>query len=203
VTARPRRLQLTIALLALAVVLFFARDAWLRALGRALVYDEGPAKADVAVVLGGDYWGNRLVRAAELVKQGYVPRVLVSGPPGFYGLNESDVAIRYGVQRGYPAEWFIAVPHNAMSTREEAVVLLDEFRKRGIRSFLLVTSTFHTARARRIFLKTESEMGGGPQFRTVASADQMYTADTWWRFREGRKAAFMEWTKTVTNVFGI
>ena len=68
--------------------------------------DEGAAHADIAVVLAGDYYGNRVLRAAELVKQGYVPNVLVSGPHMLYGFYECDLEIPFAVQRGYPESWF-------------------------------------------------------------------------------------------------
>ena len=142
----------SLLLLFLVVVAFLARNAWLPAVGSALVHDEGAAKADIAVVLAGDYWGHRLTKGAELVRQGYVPRVLVSGPPGFYGYNEADAAIHFATGKGYPAEWFIPLRHTGLSTREEADAVLDELRQRNIGSFLLVTSNYHTARARRIYL---------------------------------------------------
>src|ERR1019366_8520424 len=59
--------------------MYLARDVWLGALGSALVHDEGAGKAEIAVVLAGDSWGYRLTKAAELVRQGCVPLVLVSG----------------------------------------------------------------------------------------------------------------------------
>lgn len=200
---RSSRLKVTLAFLALFLVLFLTRGVWLSALGAALVHDEGPGKADVALVLAGDYWGYRLQHAADLVKQGYVPHILVSGPPGFYGTNESDAAIHWALLQGYPAEWFIAVPHTATSTLAEANVMLTYMRQHQIHSFLLVTSNYHTARARRIFLKAEHDSGGGPDMRVVAAPDKYFTPDGWWQSREGRKTAFMEWTKTVTRVFGI
>ena len=200
---RSSRLKVTLALLALLLVLFLTRGLWLSAMGAALVHDEGPGKADVALVLAGDYWGYRLHHAADLVKQGYVPRILVSGPPGFYGTNESDAAIHFALQQGYPAEWFVGVPHQATSTLAEANVMLEYMRQHGIHSFLLVTSNYHTARARRIFLQAEHDSGGGPDMRVVAAPDKYFTPDSWWQSREGRKTAFMEWTKTITRVFGI
>jgi uncharacterized SAM-binding protein YcdF (DUF218 family) len=192
-----------LVLLFLALAVFLARDVWLAALGRVLVHDDGPGKAEIAVVLAGDYWGHRLFKGAELVRQGYVPLVLVSGPPGFYGVNEADAAIRFAVGKGYPAQWFIPLHHTALSTREEAVVVLDALKQRNIRSFLLVTSNYHTARARRIYLSAERERGGGPDLRVVASGDQFFTATNWWHNREGRKTVLLEWTKTVTSAFGI
>jgi len=189
--------------LLLTVVAFLARNVWLGALGTVLVHDDGAGKAEIAVVLAGDYWGHRLFKAAELVRQGYVPLVLVSGPPGFYGVNEADAAIQFAVGKGFPAEWFIPLRHTALSTRDEAVVVLDALKQRNIHSFLLVTSNYHTARARRIYLSAEHERGGGPDLRVVASGDQFFSAGNWWHNREGRKTAFMEWTKTLTSVFGI
>jgi uncharacterized SAM-binding protein YcdF (DUF218 family) len=192
-----------LGLLLFGAVVYLSRDLWLSAFGKALVHDDGAAKADIAVVLAGDYWGHRLTKAAELVRQGYVPQVLVSGPPGFYGVNEADAAIQYAIGKGYPAGWFIPLRHTALSTREEAVVVLDALKQRNIQSFLLVTSNYHTARARRIYLKAEHLRGGGPDMRVVASGDQFFTAGDWWRNREGQKTVFMEWTKTLTSVFGI
>jgi uncharacterized SAM-binding protein YcdF (DUF218 family) len=192
-----------LVLLFFAAVLVLARDVWLGALGRILVHDDGAGKADIAVVLAGDYWGHRLFKGAELVKQGYVPLVLVSGPPGFYGVNEADAAIQFAAGNGYPADWFIPLRHTALSTREEAVVVLDALKQRNIHSFLLVTSNYHTARARRIYLSAEHERGGGPDLRVVASGDRFFSAGNWWHNREGRKTVFMEWTKTLTSVFGI
>ena len=200
---RLSRFKILVALLLLLALVYLSHPLWLSALGSALVFDEGPAKAETVVVLAGDYWGHRIEKAADLVRAGYAPSVLVSGPPGFYGVNESEAAIQFAVRKGYPATWFIAVPHSATSTRDEAAVMLAELRRRNIHSFLLVTSNFHTARARRIFLETERAMGGGPGMRVVACPDQFYTADSWWRRREGRKIALMEWTKTITRVFGI
>ena len=196
-------LKLALSLLALLLVLFLARNVWLSALGSALVHDDGPAQADIALVLAGDSFGHRLSRGAEMVKQGYVPRVLVSGPAGFYGANEADAAIGWAVRKGYPAEWFVAVPHTATSTRTEAGVMLSEMRRRNIHSFLLVTSNFHTGRARRIYLRAEREMGGGPSFRVVASSDEYFSPDSWWHSRDGRKTALLEWIKTVTSLLGI
>jgi uncharacterized SAM-binding protein YcdF (DUF218 family) len=154
-------------------------------------------------VLAGDYMGHRIERAAGLIREGYVPAALISGPPGFYGLHESEYAIAYAVRQGFPPQWFIALPHSALSTEEEAPVVLAELRRRHVRSFLLVTSDFHSARARRTFLAAERAMGGGPAMRTVAVRGEFFSPDSWWRNREGQKTAFFEWSKTVASALGI
>lgn len=187
---------------ALVVLLFLARSWWLAGLGYALVHDEGPGKADIAVVLAGDSYGHRIVKAGELVRAGYVPAVLVDGPAGAYGLHESDLAIPFAVRQGFPAEWFIAFPNSTSSTSEEAAAVLGELRRRNVKSFLLVTSDYHSARARRIFLAAERASGGGPKMRTVAAPDEFFHPDRWWRTRDGQKVAFFEWSKTVATVLG-
>ena len=70
-------------------------------------------------------------------------------------------------------------------------------------SFLLVTSDYHTARARRLYLSAEHASGGGPGMRTVAAPDEFFKPNSWWRTRQGQKVAFMEWSKTVATVFGL
>jgi uncharacterized SAM-binding protein YcdF (DUF218 family) len=186
----------------LLLVLFLTRTLWLSAMGRALIRDEGPAKADIAVVLGGDSYGHRIFKAGELVRAGYVPMVLVSGPPGFYGGYESDLAIPFAVRQGFPAEWFVPFPHTGLSTKTESAAILRELRRRKVKRFLLVTSDYHSARARRIYLAEERAQGGGPDLRVVACPDEFFRPGSWWRTREGQKIAFMEWSKTVATVFG-
>jgi uncharacterized SAM-binding protein YcdF (DUF218 family) len=196
-------LKLVLVLGAICALAYFLRGLWLPALGYGLIHNDGPAKADYAVVLGGDSWGHRIVRGGELVRQGYVPAVLVSGPPGFYGVNEADLAIQFAVAKGYPKEWFIPVRHEGLSTRDEADIFFRELQRRGAHSFLLVTSDHHTARARRVFLSVARQHLGAPGFRTVAADDQFFRPGDWWHSREAEKTVFMEWTKSLANAVGM
>jgi uncharacterized SAM-binding protein YcdF (DUF218 family) len=185
-----------------ALLLAASYSLWLPLVGRALVHDDGPAQADLVVTLGGDYWGHRIEAAASLVRRGYVPAVLVSGPPGFYGVHECDLAIPFAVAKGFPAQWFQGFPNEALSTKDEARLVLTELRRRGVRRALIVTNDFHSARARRIFLAEEKAQGGGPELRIVATPDEFFRADTWWRGRESQKTTFFEWCKTVATALG-
>ena len=202
---RPRSkrkiLLLTLAVLLAAGVL--ARSWWLSALGFALVRDDGPAKADLVVVLSGDYYGHRILKAAELVRQGYAPAALVSGAPGFFGLHEADLAIPFAVRQGYPREYFIPLPNEGLTTREEAGFVLTELQRRNVRSFLLVTSVYHTARAARVYGAALRAAGGGPVMRVTAAPDEFFRPDAWWRTREARKVFFLEWCKTIASAIGV
>jgi uncharacterized SAM-binding protein YcdF (DUF218 family) len=198
---RPR-LKFWLPFLLILTIVATGPFFWLPWLGGALVRDDGPAKADFAVVLAGDWKGQRVLRASELARQGYVRGVMVSGP-SMYGIHECDVAIQYAVRQGYPAEWFAALPNDALSTRQEARVVLEELKRRGAGSFLLVTSDYHTARAGRIFRSAMRQIGGGPEMRLVAAPDRFFRPDNWWKSREGLKTVFMEWSKTVATAFGV
>lgn len=192
-----------VALAVMAVILYLSAGMWLPAVGRLLVWDDGAALADIAVVLAGDFTGGRLRGAADLVRSGLVPVVLVSGPGDLYGVNEADAAIRMVISQGYPAAWFVPIHHSSTSTRQEGRVLLDELARRQIHRVNVVTSNFHTRRARRIFLALEQERGGGPEIRMVAVPHPDYDPAAWWHSREGRKIAFFEWTKSITALVGI
>jgi uncharacterized SAM-binding protein YcdF (DUF218 family) len=207
VARRPSVFLKSIVCIVIGLALAAATHSWwLAALGRLLVRDEGPARADIAVVLAGDYYGNRVVRAAELVKQGYVPNVLVSGPHVVYGFYECDLEIPFAVKRGYPESWFIRAPNEALNTREEAAAILADLRRRGVHRFLLVTSDYHTARAARIYraaLQRPRAAAPDLNMRVVAAPDRYFRADGWWRNREGRKIFLVEWLKTVANGLGM
>jgi uncharacterized SAM-binding protein YcdF (DUF218 family) len=188
--------------LAVAAVLFLAHSLWLPWAAYPLVRDEGPEKADVAVVLGGDLNGLRLIRAAGLVRDGYVPYVLVSGP-AIFDEHESDLDISYAVRRGFPREWFVSMPHSGLSTKEESRIILTELRRRNVHRFLLVTSNYHTGRAARIFRAAERAYGGGLEMRVVAAPDPYFRPESWWRQREARKMLLMEWMKNFAGALGM
>ncbi len=198
----PFLLKFVLALAAILIVAYFARSLWLPAAGYALIHSDAPAKAEIAVVLAGDGMGHRIEKAAQLVKAGYVPQALISGPPGIYGVNESDLAVQFIEREGFPAQWFIPFPDHAHSTKEEAGYVLRELQRRNIHSFLLVTSDFHSGRARRIFLAAEHAIGYAPEFRTVTAPDEFFRAESWWRNREAQKTVFIEWWKTLANALG-
>src|SRR5262249_56412383 len=107
------------------------------AVGSFLVNAGPPQKADVALVLAGDFSGNRILKAGDLVRQGYVPRALISGPSGTYGYHECDLAIPFAVRSGYPAEYFGHLESNARSTAEEAQVAIPVIRRSGAHRVLL------------------------------------------------------------------
>lgn len=186
---------LAVGALAAAGVVF--HNAALAAVGGYLVREQAPEKADIAIVLGGDYSGRRILKAAELVREGYVPQALVSGPGGAYGSHECDLAIPFAVKAGFPESYFRHMEHDGHSTRDEAQAAAPTLRRLHVRTALLVTSDFHTRRAGDVFRDVTPDIS----YIVVGAPDQFFSARGWWRDREGRKIALLEWTKTVANWF--
>jgi len=169
------------------------------ALGAYLVRSESPASADMIVVLAGDFSGNRILKAGELVKQGYAPKALISGTSGEYGLHETDLAIPFAVRHGYPESYFAAFPNDGRSTREEASDILADLNQRHARRIDIVTSDYHTRRAYNIY----RALAPGLEIHMVAAPDLNFSPDGWWKNREGRKTFLLEWMKTVSSWFGM
>jgi len=185
-------------LLLIIAVLYFTRTSWLEAMGHFLVDTQTPEHADMIVVLGGDWYGNRILKAAELAKEGFAPHVLVSGGGYLYGRYEGDLAVPFAVSHGYDEKFFIKFLYPASSTREEAKAVIPELRRRGVKKYILVTTEFHTRRAGNLF----REIGPDLELIVVASPDTLHW-NNWWTDREGRKTFLMEWTKTLTSKVGM
>jgi uncharacterized SAM-binding protein YcdF (DUF218 family) len=195
---RSRKVPFVIVAI-LVVALLLTKTLWLGALGAFLIHADQPMQADYAVVLAGDHSGNRILEAAELVRRGMVRKALVDGPMGFYGFNESDLAVNFAIKKGYPEDYFVKLPMEASSTRQEARLVMAELRSRGAHSFLLVTSDYHTRRAGGLF----RQISDGLEMRVIAAPDEHFHWDSWWRDREAQKTVYMEWSKTVASWFGI
>jgi len=164
------------------------------------VEDDGPQKADCAVVLGGDGFGTRITKAAQLAQAGYVPYILVDGTPSLIG-HESDMTITYAEQQGYPAYLFrpIWLPPGVNSTQAEAKYVGNLLKQSGVKKILLITSNYHTRRAAHDFREAN------PWLRViaVAASDPDFSPNGWWKNRGGQKTFLLEWTKTVATWVGL
>ena len=177
-----------------AIVSYIFHVPVLTAVGSYLVLDEPPVKADAVVVLGGDEFGMRTVKAAELVQAGYAPYALLSGPQLLL-THESELMLAFALKQGYPASLFQQFQHDANSTREEETALAPELQRRGVHRILLVTSNYHPRRATYLFHRIAPWLA----MQTVDAPDAYFTPSTWWKTRRGRKTFALEWIKTVAT----
>lgn len=181
------------------VVLWLLREPIYTLAGSALVEDDGAAKADAIVVLGGDGYGSRIIRGAELAQSGYAKRVLVSGPVNLLG-HDSDQTIVYASRKGFRASMFEAfpLPQTASSTRSESQYIGHRLQQQGVKSIDLVTSNYHTRRAAWLWRKENPEL----HVYVVPAPDPNFTPEAWWMNREGQKTFLLEWLKTLSAHLG-
>ncbi len=116
-----------------------------------------------------------------------------------YGRGESTLAIDFAVQHGYPPDLFLKTDWKVDSTREEATAAIGLMRSRGARSAIVVTSIWHTARARRVYRRRAPDL----KFYVVGTEDVAWNEGEWWATRRGRKSMFLEVLKTIADYLGI
>jgi uncharacterized SAM-binding protein YcdF (DUF218 family) len=170
-------------------------QATLTFLGSFLVDSQPPQRADLILVLGGDFWGPRVLTGAELARLGYAPTALISGPP-YQGRPEGELAVEFLVQKGYPRELFQVFGHHADSTIGEANALRGELARLHVKRVLLVTSAYHSRRATIVL----TLFCPGVRFISVPAPDPHYQIDRWWDDDSSRKLFLSEWNKILGSV---
>jgi len=192
-----------VALLTLCVVVLAAwasRNAWLGWFGGFLDTGRPPVKADVILVLAGGTTGERVLKAGNLVRDGYAPVAILDSPSGLlYDASECFLARDFAVKRGHAPESFACLDMKARSTAEEAVAIAVELRRRAVKRCLVVSSRSHLRRAERILRRKMPDI----ELHFTGAESPLYNLERWYETREGRKAIFMEWAKNVTEPFGI
>ena len=175
------------------------REPLLERAGTYLDVGQPPQKADAFLVLAGGGSGERILKAGELVRQGYAPVAYVSGPKTFYDMPECVGSIPYAELHGYAADAFRCIEHTELSTASEATACCAALRRAGVRKFLLVTTAFHTRRARVMYRKFCPQL----EFVTVSAESPRFVNRYWFRVREGRKTILEEYLKLLSTPFGL
>ena len=179
----------------LVAILAFERQSVLSGIGSFLVRSDPPEHADLILVLGGDFWGPRVLKAAELGAQGFAPVVLLSSPP-YHGRPEGELTIPFLAERGFSPAMFQVFAHHAASTVEEAVALRGELARRKVKRVILVTSGYHSRRSYIVFRL----FCPGIHFVSVPAADPHYLPEIWWKDPSSRDLFFSELTKMLGSV---
>jgi uncharacterized SAM-binding protein YcdF (DUF218 family) len=179
-----------IVILAVLATLYLMREPLLRAAGGFWVVEDSPEKSDAIILLGDDnYQADRATRVAELYRQGWAPRVIASGRFLRPYASVAELMQHDLTDRGVPAGAIHRLPSFAGNTREEAVVLRRLAERQHWRRVLVVTSNFHTRRARHIFVRV---FRNSADVRIIAARDSGYDPADWWRSRLGMKIFFWE-----------
>lgn len=191
-TRRRRRIRLALATAALAAaVAWIARAPLLAALGGAVVAEDEPMHADVAVASLADARVTAF-EAARLWRDGWVRRVVVFT----WWDSKLDRTLReLGVPVLTPGEASVAilerlgVPADAIEVRDDPVngtgaeitALAALARERGLRGVVYVTARSHSARARWMLGRA---LDPGTALAVRTPREDAFDPGNWWRTRD-------------------
>ena len=179
-----------VCLLALVWALYVLRHPVLRLAGHWMAKGDSPIRADAIMVLGDDnFGGDRASEAAELFRAGWAPEVVASGRKIRPYASVAEFIERDLESRGVPSQAVLRFDHGAQNTREEAELLRNLAADHHWTRLLVVTSNYHSRRARYIFRKV---FPTPISLMVVPARDINFDPDSWWQTREGRKLFFLE-----------
>lgn len=148
-------------------------------------------RADAIVVLAGETKA-RPERGLELIAQNYATRMILDVPANevIYNRPLTEIARQF-LQNAGRGQAVAICPIYGLSTKTETQDVVRCLSGLGVHRILLVTSDYHTRRARDIF---QHELLGQEIFVTPAHDPQQFGM-RWWQHRQWAKTNFDEWTK--------
>ena len=196
---RLKKLLKIAALFAAAIVLLAAifHAPLLNALGGSLVRADPLRKADAIVVLVGDRNGDRVAEGIRLYKEGWGGYIVFWGGQLYWKYNYADLIL------GQLKESGIGPEQTAYSTRDlsqyssegEALENIRTLKSRSAKSFILVTSHYHTARAGRVYDRLAPE--NGMTVIVHPAEDSLVHIHNWWQDRDSAKIIYLELQKAL------
>jgi uncharacterized SAM-binding protein YcdF (DUF218 family) len=199
-----RRRWVTVVLALLAVPLV----PWV--VGSVVVHEDALRPADFIYVMNGRLeW--RADEAARVYRAGYAPRILLAltqemtpGRSNRPRMTLSEAMVRELVERGVPDSAVAIVPYagGVIDTRDEGRALREYLDREPARRVIVVTSDYHTGRARRTL---RQELRGLDVDLVMAGAQHPpgVGATSWWRTRDGVIRYAEEFVKQVGVIFGV
>jgi uncharacterized SAM-binding protein YcdF (DUF218 family) len=172
-------------LIVFCFVLYAARRPLLRLAGETWIVEDPLEQSDALLVLGDDnFFADRATRVSELYRQKLAPVVVASGrrlrpSAGISELMEHDL-----IERGVPKDRIIRFPHDGDNTLEEAMALRALVSERNWHRVIVVTSNYHTRRARYIFQHVFPE---SVVVRVASARDGDFDPERWWENRKSWK----------------
>jgi uncharacterized SAM-binding protein YcdF (DUF218 family) len=180
-------------------VLYLARRPILRFIAEAWIVEDPLERADALIVLSDDnFYADRATRAAELFREGKAPLIVASGRrlrpnAGISELMEHDL-----VERGVPKDKVVRFAHDADSTREEAEALAKFVKEKRWHSAIVVTSNYHTRRARYIFRRVFPQ---DMEVRIASARDGDFDPQHWWEKRKSKKELTLEFAGMAVAIW--
>ncbi len=180
-------------------------------LGKWLVVNDKAKESDVILVLMGSVY-DRILEAVDLYQENYSDKIILINSY----VAAKDIIIDRGLQvygntllskmaavdMGMPEEDIIVLDGNSRSTQDEAMTIREYVRNNEeIKSIILVTSKFHSGRAKKIFEKALSSLDREIEIYVRSSKYDMSNVDEWWRNREDFEWVVFEYLKLANFYF--
>lgn len=184
-----------VALLVLVALFMRSPHALLQAVGDFLTVRDPLVPVDAVIAISGDGTGERAALAARIVQQGYARWFIASGSPGKSTWDMVEVAAEAGIARDR-----ILVDDQAHSTLANAEHSARLMGEAGLRSAIVVSSTYHTRRAAWVFRSVFLPLG--LTVRTTAAENAYFIMRGWWRRSDDRAFVLREYAKLLAFVVG-
>lgn len=173
----------------LMVFLFVFRNSILLYAGNLLIHEDKVEKVDAMVVLSGSAF-ERGGKGALLWSKGVTNKILCPGGNIVLDLliltgdtiYENNLTRLKLIQEGVPDSLIFCV-NEGTSTIEEAGAILNYCQANNLKSIMIVSSFFHTARAYRVYKKVFD--GSGIVINVQGSPAIRYDEEKWWTSEDG------------------
>lgn len=173
---------------------------------RALIVRDETERADALVVLSGSStYRERTRRAAQLFREGRAPKIILTSDGMRGGWSQSEERNPLFVERaadelrraGVASERIEVVPQTVTSTHDEAVALRDYATAQGMRTLLVVTSGYHSRRARWTLRRVFEGSGIAARVAAVEPGEETPSPVAWWLQGQGWPLVAGEYVKLV------
>ena len=199
--SRTKKFLVVILLMILSIAL------WIPYAGQILVKSDQQQQADIIVVLMGSI-PDRMLGAVDLYTEGYANTILMvqSHMSGYEVLTARGVTIpttvdlnkEVAVSLGVPEEHVHILPGSAYSTNDEAIIFREYLsHNTDINSIALVTSKYHSCRAKLIFERALRHLDRDITIHSTPTNYDSFNERYWWRNREDMKRVVTEYLKLV------
>ncbi len=162
----------------------------LRHAGSSLVVS-APEPADVIVVLGGGEEDLRYWNGVRLMQEGLAHRLVLDVYSRGEIFGQSNFELARDLLNRTSAGQSTVCPIELNSTYEETRYLAQCLKGSGVKSILLVTSSYHTRRALAIMQARLPEY----HFSVYGADDPLYFGSRWWTNRVWAKMTLSEWER--------
>jgi len=181
-----KRYTVISTILVLLFIIFATHTLWLEAIAKFLVVGDGDISRADAIVILGSGGPERVERGVELYKSGYGAKIIITGEelnlPGFR-INWSQLAMREAVASGVPQKAII-LEERPSSTYEDAVYVKEDMLSGNFKSAIVVSSNYHTRRAKVIFKKVFRDQKDISLQFSPADYKYFQTREWWTREKE-------------------